>query len=106
MNVKTADLKNNLSRYLRRIRETGETILVCDRDQPVATLAPLQRDGDSEWARFRTEAVARAEAVGLELDLPERRPPLRALPRLMPGVAPDGRIDVQTADLLREGKPY
>jgi len=31
MQVKTAELKNNLSKYLRRVRELGETIIVCDR---------------------------------------------------------------------------
>jgi antitoxin (DNA-binding transcriptional repressor) of toxin-antitoxin stability system len=106
MNVKTADLKNNLSRYLRHIRQTGETILVCDQDEPVATLAPLLRDPDSEWTRFRTEALARARVAGLELDIPSARAQRRAFPRALPAVAPDGRTDVQTADLLRQGRPY
>jgi len=106
MNVKTADLKNNLSRYLRHIRETGETILVCDRDEPVATLAPLQRDADAEWSRFRTEALARAAAAGLAMEIPPRRPAARGFPRGGPRVAADGRTDVQTADLLRQGRPY
>ena len=106
MNVKTADLKNNLSRYLRRIRETGETILVCDRERPVATLSPLQRDEDTEWRRVREEALARAKAAGLEIEMPLQRPPKSAMPRLTPTAAPDGRTDVQTSDLLRQGKPY
>ena len=106
MNVKTADLKNNLSRYLRRIRATGETILVCDRDRPVATLSPLQRDEDTEWCRVREEAMARAKAAGLEIEMPLRRPLASVLPRLTPTVAPDGRTDVQTSDLLRQGKSY
>jgi antitoxin (DNA-binding transcriptional repressor) of toxin-antitoxin stability system len=106
MNVKTADLKNNLSRYLRHIRNTGETILVCERDRPVATLSPLQRDDDAEWRRFREEAQARAETAGLVIEIPAQRPAQSALPRLTPTVAPDGRTDVQTSALLRQEKPY
>lgn len=107
MNVKTADLKNNLSRYLRHIRETGETILVCDRDEPVATLAPLRRSADAEWSRFRTEALARAAAAGLAMEIPPQRPMVaRAFPPGGPLLASDGRTDVQTADLLRQGRPY
>jgi antitoxin (DNA-binding transcriptional repressor) of toxin-antitoxin stability system len=106
MNVKTADLKNNLSRYLRHIRDTGESILVCDRERPVATLSPLQRDAGSEWCRLREETLARARAAGLEIEMPTQRPSRPALPRLTPTVAPDGRTDVQTSDLLRQEKPY
>jgi prevent-host-death family protein len=39
--VKAAELKNNLTRYLRRVREADETIVVCDQDKPVAVLRPL-----------------------------------------------------------------
>lgn len=38
--VKIADLKNNLSRHLNRVRQ-GEPITVLDRDTPVARLIPF-----------------------------------------------------------------
>jgi prevent-host-death family protein len=40
--AKIADLKNNLSRYLARVR-AGETITVLDRNQPIARLVPISR---------------------------------------------------------------
>ena len=106
MNVKTADLKNNLSKYLWRIRETGETIVVCDRDEPVAVLAPLDRDDDAEWRRYRAEALARATKLGLKIDIPVKRPSGRCMPRVDPTVAPDGRTDISTIDLVRQGREY
>lgn len=41
MKVKTGNLRNNLSRYLKRVRQTGETIVVLDREEPVAELRPF-----------------------------------------------------------------
>ncbi len=38
--VNIADLKNNLSRYLNRVRE-GEEILIRDRNLPIARIVPL-----------------------------------------------------------------
>jgi len=38
--VKIADLKNNLSRHLARVRRGGE-IIVLDRDTPVARIVPF-----------------------------------------------------------------
>jgi antitoxin (DNA-binding transcriptional repressor) of toxin-antitoxin stability system len=106
MNVKTADLKNNLSRYLARIQGTGETIVVCDRDKPVAILSPIDRDEDAEWNRYRTEALARAKKIGLTIQIPLRRPRKPSLPEIHPVVAPDGRTDISTVDLVRKGRDY
>ena len=44
--AKIAELKNNLSRYLEHVREGG-TVLVFDRDRPIARIIPLQRGGRS-----------------------------------------------------------
>ena len=41
--VGVADLKANLSRYLRRVR-SGHTLTVLDRDTPVAQLVPYDSD--------------------------------------------------------------
>ena len=39
--AKIADLKNNLSRYLDHVRHGG-TVLVLDRDRPIAEIVPLR----------------------------------------------------------------
>lgn len=36
MEVKTGELRNQLSRYLKRVRQTGDRITVMDRNRPVA----------------------------------------------------------------------
>jgi len=38
--VQIADLKNNLSAYLRKVR-TGEEVIICDRKFPIAKIVPL-----------------------------------------------------------------
>ena len=38
--VQIADLKNNLSAYLRKVR-TGEEVIICDRKSPIAKIVPL-----------------------------------------------------------------
>ncbi len=58
--AKIAILKNNLSRYLAHVRGGG-TVLVLDRDQPVARLMPLPSSG----ARGAAERLARLERQGL-----------------------------------------
>ncbi len=41
--VQIADLKNNLSAYLRKVR-SGEELIVCDRKSPIAKIVPLGTD--------------------------------------------------------------
>jgi prevent-host-death family protein len=41
--VQIADLKNNLSAYLRKVR-TGEEVIICDRKSPIAKIVPLRAD--------------------------------------------------------------
>jgi prevent-host-death family protein len=50
-----ADLKNNLSRYLRHVRR-GEEILIRDRKVPIAKIVPL--DGVEELDAETRELVA------------------------------------------------
>jgi prevent-host-death family protein len=57
-----ADLKNNLSRYIDQVKG-GESILVLDRNQPVAQIIPLQTTARS--GAFDEERVARLERKGL-----------------------------------------
>ena len=58
--AKIANLKNNLSRYLDHVRRGG-TVIVLDRDRPVARLVPLPHEGASGVS----ERLARLERQGL-----------------------------------------
>lgn len=58
--AKIANLKDNLSRYLDHVRRGG-SVLVLDRDRPVARLVPLPHEG----ARGASERLARLERQGL-----------------------------------------
>jgi prevent-host-death family protein len=55
--VGSRELKTRLGQYLNRVRR-GETILVTDRNEPVAELRPLAGDADSLTAAVR-KLVAR-----------------------------------------------
>jgi prevent-host-death family protein len=66
--VTIADLKNNLSRYLREVRG-GEDITVLSRDVPVARLLPLERAGNPLATHAPDPAGVRLQDVPL-------RPPL------------------------------
>lgn len=63
-------------------------------------------DKDSEWKRYRTDALARAQRAGIEISIPLRRPRKSEGPRILPLVAPDGRRDLSTIDYVRKGKDY
>jgi antitoxin (DNA-binding transcriptional repressor) of toxin-antitoxin stability system len=106
MKVKTAEFKNNLSRYLRHVRERGMTIIVCDRDRPIAALSPLPvgEAEDPQWTKECAELRGRFEEVGLAC-----RPPLRAaagLPNIKPSKAPDGRPDISTVEEMRRARDW
>ena len=58
--AKIANLKDNLSRYLEHVRRGG-SVLVLDRDRPVARLVPLPHDG----RQGASERLARLERQGL-----------------------------------------
>ncbi len=58
--AKIANLKNNLSRYLDHVRRGG-SVIVLDRDRPVARLVPLPLDG----ASGASDRLARLERHGL-----------------------------------------
>lgn len=68
------ELKNSLSRYLRRIRE-GETVVVTDRGVPVARIIPAEVP----------ESITRLMAEGRMAWSGKRFVPPSKLPRLKPG---------------------
>jgi len=51
-------LKNRLSAYLEKVR-AGETVLVFDRDRPVARLEPVESEMDAD------DRITRLERAGL-----------------------------------------
>jgi len=103
--VKTAELKNNLSRYLRRVREAGETIVVCDRDKPVAVLGPLPAENlDPKQKVELDEMQLRFAEAGLQF----RRPtvPVTKLPKVRTTPAPDNRTDVVSVEEMRRARDW
>ncbi len=54
--INIAELKNNLSLYLRKVR-TGEEIIVRDRDVPVARIIPWHGDQDDELLALASQGM-------------------------------------------------
>jgi prevent-host-death family protein len=54
--VGSRELKTRLGKYLNRVRR-GETILVTDRDEPIAELRPLSGDADALTTAVRKLAA-------------------------------------------------
>jgi prevent-host-death family protein len=65
--VNIADLKNNLSRYLARVRE-GAELTVLDRDTPVARILPFttRAGGGRNGAKGVEQEAARAHVGELQ----------------------------------------
>jgi antitoxin (DNA-binding transcriptional repressor) of toxin-antitoxin stability system len=77
--VKIAELKNNLSRHLDHVR-SGGTVLVLDRDRPVARIVPLggapEESADADrLARLERRGLVRRGSGGLPDWFGRRRPP-------------------------------
>ena|SRR3989338_7465064 len=106
MEVKTGVLKNNLSRYLKQVQRTGESITVLDRNRPVARLAPWRgkrNAADSAWAKERETLLAKAARLGIKLRVPEKRP---VLFRDIPIPSPTGNSGVNAVVEMRREKDY
>lgn len=67
--VGVAELRQNLSRYLRRV-ERGERLLVTDRNRPVAELGPPATSGAQLDRLIAEGRVARPARRGLPAPLP------------------------------------
>lgn len=78
--AKIAELKNHLSRYLDHVR-SGESVLVLDRDQPVAQIVPLAwpaadaRGHDARLAQLERRGLIRRGSGGLPEWFGKRKPP-------------------------------
>ena len=83
-----SELKNQLSSYLQQVR-AGETVLILDRNEPIAR---IERVADED----RDERLARLSRAGVVT------PPTQPVPLdLLRGPAPAARVSVLTA-LLEE----
>jgi prevent-host-death family protein len=60
--AKIGELRNNLSRYLQRVRE-GETVTIYDRNLPIAEIVPIaksrQQDDEDRLDRLERRGVIR-----------------------------------------------
>ncbi len=65
MKVKIGELKTHFSKYLRKIAETGQSIEVCIREEPVAYLNPVKASSASDPAR--SELAERLSAAGIRV---------------------------------------
>jgi prevent-host-death family protein len=109
MDVKTGDLKNNLSRYLKRVAETGESITILDRNRPVARITPIRRKRgtpESAWSKERAKLLARAAKLGIKIQISEKEPRSFKSLGIHPRIAPDGRTDIDTVASMRREKDY
>lgn len=72
--LKTAEFKNGLSRFLQIVRETGESITVCDRDKPVVKVIPYQESNADSSVWVLREADEKINGSWDEdFDLPNRK---------------------------------
>ncbi len=97
MKVKVADLKANLSRHLRYVRETGDKLDICMRENTVAYLTPAQ--GDADAGERDIEVKQRLASTGLELVGGQVKD--GPLPMIQPSIAGDGRKDISTVSAMR-----
>lgn len=106
MKVKTAELKNRLSHYLRLV-EQGETITVMLRNTPVARLVPAAKNPKaSSWKVERERIIQEAGKLGIKLRPPEEKPKPFSSLKVNPVVAPDGRTDISTMEMIRNERDY
>ena len=62
--AKIAELRNGLSRYLDHVR-AGGSVLVYDRDTPIAEIVPLTRSKSRSKKQIDEERLARLERKGV-----------------------------------------
>lgn len=107
MKVKSAELKANLSRYLKSVRETKESIEILIREEPVAFLTPIEQKSDIESTEEKKKLLHLKQALakdGIILSLDDIPTDTKPIPE--PVVASDGRTDINTVQELRAEKDW
>jgi len=106
MQVKTGELRNHLSRYLKRLAQTGESVTILDRNRPVARLVPLKgkrKHADASWEKEKAKLLARAEKLGIKITLTANRPqPMRDLVLPPPSPTEKGSRENAVVEMRRE----
>ncbi len=107
MKVKSAELKANLSRYLKTVRETKEPIEILIREEPVAYLTPIEQKSDIESSEEMKKLLHLKQALakdGIILSLNDIPTGAKSTPE--PVVAHDGRTDMNSIQELRAEKDW
>jgi prevent-host-death family protein len=86
------ELRQNLSVYLRRVREQGRRYEVTERGEPVAQLTPLSGDELSGWDRLVAEGRITLPARGWETLPPPARLPGRSLSDILREMRDEERL--------------
>ncbi|MGH9317480.1 MAG: type II toxin-antitoxin system Phd/YefM family antitoxin [Thermoanaerobaculia bacterium] len=87
-NARISELRDSLSEYLARVRK-GETVIVYDRDTPIARIEPMTLDENTpEWVRegYRRGILTPPRVRdGAKITLPPYKPkkPARLLEALL-----------------------
>lgn len=109
MKVKTGELKNNLSRYLKRLADTGESITILDRNRPVARITSIRgKRGmpETAWTKERAGLLARAAKLGIKISVPEMEPKLLKSLGVEPRAVAGRRTKRNTVVEMRKEKDY
>jgi len=105
MKMNVGYLKAHLSKVLRDVRDTGETVEVCVREKPVAYLTSASRkNGEPGTLPDNRRLASRFESVGLSLRPPQSPSPVPYKPQTRK--AGDGRTDVSTVPAMRAEKEW
>lgn len=80
-----SETKNNLSALLDRVR-AGESVVILDRDRPVARIVPVREADDAHLADLERRGLLRRGAVGVQGDV-----------YTQPGPVPSGGGDILAA---------
>jgi prevent-host-death family protein len=107
MQVKTSELKNNLSRYLEQFARTGEAITILNRNRPVARITRIRQKRSlpvSAWSKERARLLDRAARLGIKIRISETKPVSFKSLGITPKLAPDGRVDIDTVAAMRREK--
>jgi len=107
MKVKTADLKANLSSYVRKVRETGEPVEILLREEAVAYLTPVSGEKKQTVQEIQGVKALERDLADIGLTCQMARPgskPSDVVPA--PVVAGDGRTDLSTIEAIRSEKDW
>jgi prevent-host-death family protein len=104
--VKTAELKAHLSQYLKGVRDSGEPLEVCVREETVAYLVSARSDMKAKIQAARKLADLQDRLRGSGISLGAAPLVSSALPEICPVAAGDGREDISTVSEVRASKGW